>query len=48
MSDPPDQPPQYTRYRAGRSLRPRRPDEDLLDPLSAAARPCGAAATGMA
>ena len=35
MSTPPDQPPQYTRYRAGRSLRPRRPDEDLLDPLSA-------------
>jgi LCP family protein required for cell wall assembly len=43
MPAPPDQPPQYTRYRAGRRLSPRRPDEDLLDPLSAerarAARP---------
>lgn len=27
--------PQYTRYRAGRRLRPRREDESLLDPLSA-------------
>ncbi len=35
MSTPSNQPPQYTRYRSGRSLRPRRPDEDLLDPLSA-------------
>jgi LCP family protein required for cell wall assembly len=36
ISTPPDQPPQYTRYRAGRSLRPqRREDESLLDPLSA-------------
>jgi LCP family protein required for cell wall assembly len=43
MPSPPDQPPQYPRYRAGRSLRPRREDEGLLDPLSAerarAARP---------
>ena len=36
MSTPPDQPPQYTRYRAGRRLRPRREDESLIDPLSAA------------
>jgi LCP family protein required for cell wall assembly len=35
MSTPPDQPPQYTRYRAGRSLRPRREDAGLIDPLSA-------------
>ncbi len=35
MSTPPDQPPQYTRYRAGRRLRPRREDESLIDPLSA-------------
>jgi LCP family protein required for cell wall assembly len=34
MSTPPDQPPQYTRYRAGRRLRPRRADEDPIDPLS--------------
>ena len=43
MSTPPDRPPQYTRYRAGRRLGPRREDTDLLDPLSAgrarAARP---------
>jgi LCP family protein required for cell wall assembly len=43
MPTPPEQPPQYTRYRSGRRLTPRRPDEDLLDPLSAerarAARP---------
>ena len=26
--------PQYTRYRAGRQLHPRRADEDLVDPLS--------------
>ena len=32
----PDQPTaQYTRYRAGRRLRPRRADESLIDPLSA-------------
>jgi LCP family protein required for cell wall assembly len=35
MSTPPDQPPQYTRYRAGRRLLPRREDESLIDPLSA-------------
>lgn len=35
MSTPPDQPPQYTRYRAGRRLLPRREDESLADPLSA-------------
>jgi LCP family protein required for cell wall assembly len=35
MSTPPDQPPQYTRYRSGRRLSPRRPDEDMIDPLSA-------------
>jgi LCP family protein required for cell wall assembly len=35
MSTPPDQPPRYTRYRAGRRLTPRRPDENPLDPLSA-------------
>jgi LCP family protein required for cell wall assembly len=35
MSTPPDQPPQYTRYRSGRRLRPRRVDEGLIDPLSA-------------
>ncbi len=43
MPTEPDQPPQYTRYRAGRRLSPRREDADLLDPLSAerarAARP---------
>jgi LCP family protein required for cell wall assembly len=35
MSTPPDQPPQYTRYRSGRRLSPRRPEEDMIDPLSA-------------
>ena len=35
MSTPPDQPPQYTRYRAGHRLRPRRAEESLIDPLSA-------------
>jgi LCP family protein required for cell wall assembly len=35
MPTPPDQPPQYTRYRAGRRLSPRREDESLIDPLSA-------------
>jgi LCP family protein required for cell wall assembly len=35
MPTEPDQPPQYTRYRAGRRLRPRREDESLIDPLSA-------------
>jgi LCP family protein required for cell wall assembly len=35
VSSPPEQSPQYTRYRAGRRLTPRRPGEDLLDPLSA-------------
>jgi LCP family protein required for cell wall assembly len=35
MSTPPEQPPQYTRYRSGRRLTPRRPDEDMIDPLSA-------------
>jgi len=35
MSAPSDQPPQYTRYRAGRRLSPRRADEDMIDPLSA-------------
>ena len=35
MPTPPDEPPQYTRYRSGRRLRPRRPDEDLIDPLNA-------------
>ncbi len=43
MSAPPEKPPQYTRYRAGLRLRPRREEEGLLDPLSAerarAARP---------
>jgi LCP family protein required for cell wall assembly len=43
MPTPADQPPHYTRYRSGRSLKPRRPDENLLDPLGAerarAARP---------
>ncbi len=34
MSTPPDHPPRYTRYRAGRRLTPRRPDENPLDPLS--------------
>jgi LCP family protein required for cell wall assembly len=34
MSTPPSQ-PQYTRYRAGRGLRPRKPDEDPLSQLSA-------------
>jgi LCP family protein required for cell wall assembly len=36
MPTPPDQPPQYTRYRAGRRLRPRRDEaaQGLLDPLS--------------
>jgi LCP family protein required for cell wall assembly len=35
MPTEPDQPPQYTRYRAGRRLRSRREDESLIDPLSA-------------
>jgi LCP family protein required for cell wall assembly len=35
MSTPSDQPPRYTRYRSGRSLRPRRADEDPLDQLNA-------------
>jgi LCP family protein required for cell wall assembly len=35
MSTPSNQPPQYTRYRSGRRLRPRREDEGLIDPLSA-------------
>jgi LCP family protein required for cell wall assembly len=35
MPTPSDQPPHYTRYRAGRSLRPRREDESLVDPLGA-------------
>ncbi|HWY18749.1 MAG TPA: LCP family protein [Solirubrobacteraceae bacterium] len=35
MSTPSDQPPQYTRYRAGRRLSPRRADESPIDPLSA-------------
>ncbi len=36
MPAEPEQPPQYTRYRAGHSLRSRRrEDEGLLDPLSA-------------
>jgi len=35
MPTEPDQPPQYTRYRAGRRLRPRREDASLIDPLSA-------------
>jgi LCP family protein required for cell wall assembly len=35
MPTEPDQPPQYTRYRAGRRLVPRREDESPLDPLSA-------------
>jgi LCP family protein required for cell wall assembly len=35
MPTSPDQPPQYTRYRAGRSLRPHREEESLTDPLSA-------------
>lgn len=35
MPTPPEQPPQYTRYRAGRRLSPRRAEEDLIDPLSA-------------
>jgi LCP family protein required for cell wall assembly len=45
MPAPPDQPPQYTRYRAGRRLRPQRDEaaQGLLDPLNAkrasAARP---------
>ena len=34
MPTEPDQPPQYTRYRAGRRLRPGREDESLIDPLS--------------
>src|ERR1700691_4458308 len=43
MPTPPDQPPQYTRHRAGHRLTPRRAEENPLDPLSAerarAARP---------
>jgi LCP family protein required for cell wall assembly len=35
MPTPSDPPPRYTRYRAGRSLRPRGEDESLVDPLSA-------------
>ncbi len=35
MPTPSEQPPQYTRYRAGHRLGPRREDEGLLDPLSA-------------
>jgi LCP family protein required for cell wall assembly len=35
MSTPPEKPPQYTRYRSGRRLTPRRADEDMIDPLSA-------------
>jgi LCP family protein required for cell wall assembly len=36
MPTPPDKPPDYTRYRSGRGIRPRRrEDESLLDPLSA-------------
>jgi LCP family protein required for cell wall assembly len=34
MPAEPDQPPQYTRYRSGRRLSPRRADESLIDPLS--------------
>jgi LCP family protein required for cell wall assembly len=34
MASPPEQRPQYTRYRAGRGLR-RRDDEDMLGPISA-------------
>jgi LCP family protein required for cell wall assembly len=35
MPTPSDPPPRYTRYRAGRSLRPRGEDESLVDPLGA-------------
>jgi LCP family protein required for cell wall assembly len=35
MPTEPDQPPQYTRYRAGLRLRGRREDASLIDPLSA-------------
>ena len=35
MPTPPEEPPQYTRYRSGRRLSPRRPDEDPIDSLSA-------------
>ncbi len=47
MPAEPNRPPQYTRYRAGRSLRPRREDEALIDPLSAErAREAGAGRAG--
>jgi LCP family protein required for cell wall assembly len=35
MPSPSNEPPQYTRYRSGRRLRPRREEADLIDPLSA-------------
>jgi LCP family protein required for cell wall assembly len=35
MSTPPDQPPQYTRYRAGRRLRPRSEEDGLSGTLGA-------------
>lgn len=35
MASPPEQKPSYTRYRAGRAMRPRHPDEDPLAQLNA-------------